>query len=55
LEKFDGQPGSYKYAGEHGDSLFMAGGISSDKEEKDCYSVRLNKYRWIKLQKAQEG
>ena len=48
LEKFDGLPNSYRCAGETGDSLFFAGGIKTDDNNKDCYSVRLNKYRWIK-------
>ena len=53
LEKFDGQPDSYRYAGERGDSLFFAGGIHSDSDQKDCYYVRLNKYRWMKTRKAE--
>lgn len=54
LEKFDGQPDSYRYAGERCDSLFFAGGIHSDSDVKDCYSVRINCYRWIKTKNAQE-
>jgi hypothetical protein len=54
LEKFGGQQGSYNYAGERGDSLFFAGGIRSDVDPKDCYSVRLNKYRWMKIKKTLE-
>ncbi|MDR0286814.1 MAG: hypothetical protein LBI03_03775 [Clostridiales bacterium] len=54
LEKFDGQPNSYRYAGERGDSLFFAGGIHSGSDESDCYYVRLNKYRWFKAEKQQK-
>ena len=54
LEKFDGKQGSYRHAEERGDSLIYTGGIRSDNDEKDCYSIRMNRYQLVKAPKAQE-